>query len=352
MAGKRRKKRWVAFFVVALCFSALLMGNRRINKRSVQATEVDGFPIEVVAFNAHFLPPVAEQLAGLRSNSAYRVSTIAEKLRNYDIVGISEAFHESHAADLIDDFNSNPEKQFTFVRSPVPSRLGQISSGGLLLFSRFPILESDSYTFTDGSRLLKHGFKGADGLSAKGVLHARILTGGKNQIEIDCYLTHMESFSQPIRRKQIKEAAEFIASTRTDQIPYLVFGDFNVVGPKSSPKSSPKKLASKRAAESDNQTSFPEYDFLVESLKINNAQITDVGLVEKDDANRSHFEGTSNATSSDGRDRIDYVFFGVPQKSHRQFSTDSKVMPFLDANVAEGSLSDHAGVWCRISVEE
>ena len=167
----------------------------------------------------------------------------------------------------------NQIDRFSFVRSPTPSNLTQFASGGLILLSRFPIAESNELTFSGGSRFLTSGFRSADGLAAKGALHARVLVGEQKRVEIDCYLTHLESYSRSIRRKQIQELSDFIHATRFGDNPILVFGDLNPCGPKSDAK-----------PDVTSGIEYLEYEFLCGELAGDNLAIGDVAIANQSNA--------------------------------------------------------------------
>jgi len=312
-----------------LVFTGLRFGNPRIIKNAPQSSGVSLPAFEVVAYNAHLLPPIANSIAGKRSDADYRSEKIAERLSKFDISGVCEVFDEKLAAKLIDGMNADPNRTFSFVRSPSPAGVFQFASGGLILFSRFPILEEDSLVFSDGSRFINTWFKAADGLAAKGALHARLRIDSTQ--ELDCFLVHLESFSKPIRTRQVEELAAFVKTHCRAGVPYLLMGDFNITGPSSdSPENS-------------------EYRELVSRLTMSDFKMVDTAI---DRSSKTPVNGTSDVLANDGGDRIDYLLLGIPNSNSTSWSATSKTLQFLDNSVKEGSLSDHAAVWARIELGE
>ncbi len=253
-----------------------------------------------------------------------------------DLIGINEAFDEELSATLIDGFNEIPDRQFAFARSPEPKSMTQFASGGLILFSRFPIVTQKSMTFSNGSRLITSGFKSADGVAAKGAIFARIRlpwaasSRPDTPLHADCFLTHLESNSSEIRAEQLAELAEFVRANRTPGSLLLLMGDFNITGP-----SQLKNL------------SEGEYAQMRKLLKFDSTEIRDLAIAPLGMNDKVDGSGTSDALSTESR-RIDYLLFGQPTGQDRTYSSTFKTLPLLDENVPEGSLSDHAAVWARL----
>ena len=314
--------------LLLILYGGLRFGNRRTEEPTPTQVAFEKSNLDVVAFNTHLLPSLAMTFVGKRSEAAYRCSEIAEQLSRYDIVGLSEVFDEKLSSEMIRVFNSEPSRKFYFARSPPPGGVFQFAGSGLLLFSRFPIAKQNHLTFTGGSRFLSTGFQAADGLAAKGAIHARLEIGKTSQL--DCFLVHLESFSAAIRKGQIDELAIFLKSNRRIGIPFLLMGDFNVSGPFE-----------------EASAGFEEYNELVMAFESEHFEMVDVSLKTRAG---SLVEGTSDVFDAAGGERIDYVFFGVPSGASDGKKITSETLRLLDQNVPEGSLSDHAAVWARIQV--
>ncbi len=315
-------------------------GNPRVEKPqgvnlfAKTAEAQDRFSFEVVSFNAHLLPKVARPFVGQRGESAYRVTEIAKVLRKSDLIGISEAFDEELSAALIDGFNKISNRQFAFLRSPMPRSSTQFVSGGLVLFSRFPIVAEETMTFSSGSRLLSSGFKSADGVAAKGAIFARVrlprTSVSGRAILVDCFLTHLDSHSAGIRSQQLAELASFIDKNRKPESLFVLMGDFNISGP-----------------EQLSQVSGGEYLHLQKLLRFDRFGIRDLAIEPFGASSESVARGTADALIPGSR-RIDYLFLGLPESGVNACGTGFRTLPLLDEKVHEGSLSDHAAVWAEV----
>ena len=116
--------------------------------------------------------------------------------------------------------------------SPSPNPLlGHFTDGGLLILSKYPIIEADSITYSSST--------GPDKLSSKGSIYVKIEIKG---FILHVFTTHMQS-SYPtkdyseyiryrlIRRLQLQELKNFIdLKTLMKYEPVVIAGDFNVDG--------------------------------------------------------------------------------------------------------------------------
>ena len=314
----------VAMLVVALC------GCDRdvLSSQAPQPAPQRSVPVHIVMYNVHLLPGIAANVAGKRSKPDYRAQSIAKKFADCDIIGICEAFDRDHSQTLIDTFQANASTPFAIAKGPERSGLHLVGSG-LILFSRFPIEETHTITYKHASWFLSAGFK-ADGLAAKGVLHARIRLDDDSRAVIDCFLTHLESRSRQARDHQIEELAGFIALHSCEDNPIVVLGDFNV--------------ASDSFSESENADHDTPYQRLLNALRHNGKKLVDVGHIMHPGRG-----GTSDPMAEDGGDRIDYIFVS-DVKATDNGRLEPKVactLLMLDDNVPEGSLSDHLAVTCQ-----
>lgn len=106
----------------------------------------------------------------------------------------------------------------------------RLIDGGLLILSRFPIVERDQLAFSRGS--------GSDGVCAKGALHARLQLSPDLSDSLHVFVTHTQAGDHrpdcEIRAHQLQELLQFVARTvrRDDDesasTPVLLAGDFNL----------------------------------------------------------------------------------------------------------------------------
>lgn len=283
-------------------------------------------PLKIVTYNVHLLPDVALRVAGKRGSPKYRARAIGEKLSNFDIIGINEAFDEDYSKILLDACQENTTETYHAAKGPGRSGRHLIGSG-LVLLSKFPIVETNEITYQQASRFLTHGF-GADGFAAKGALHAKIQVGNTQAECLDCFVTHLESRSETARRDQVEEFARFLADHSRPDTPVLILGDFNIA-----------------ADQQGVLSGETEYGKLRQFLNDETNDFMDVG-----ETIAAASAGTSDAIAEDGGRRIDYIFTSVTRgvSNNRLGLRTAYPLAFRDSNVKEGSLSDHVAVACEV----
>lgn len=283
--------------------------------------------LQAIAFNVHLLPSVALPFAGKRSDADYRARKIAEQLTTYDLIGLSEAFDAAHRQTLVDLLQSESSSGYHVAYGPGQSGSHLIGSG-LVLCSRYPILETHEITYENASRILTHGFK-ADSFAAKGALHATILLDPHTGRTMECFLTHLESQSESARRKQVREFSAFFAEHYHGTNPVIILGDFNI--------------ASEESTRSDS-----EYHDLRSQL----AQVLPTEIADTGQHLAAGPPGSSDALADDGGRRIDYLFAAnsdLPE-AIKLVPRRTEHLRLLDEQVPEGSLSDHLAVACEFQL--
>lgn len=279
--------------------------------------------LTAVSYNVHLLPSVALPFAGERSAADYRAKKIADQLAGYDLIGLCEAFDATHRQTMIDQLQAHSDNGYHVAHGPGRSG-SHLIGGGLLLLSKYPILETHTLTYQNATRLLTHGLK-ADGFAAKGALHVRVLVDLPSQLAVDCFVTHLDSQSASVRRLQLEEFCQFVSRYQHRDNPAVLLGDFNI--------------AADASADSES-----EYSNLTASID----RLRSIPFV--DAAHRVTFgpAGSSDALAEDGGRRIDYLFYSnsANPAATQLARAQAKHLPLLDEQVPEGSLSDHLAVTC------
>ena len=91
-------------------------------------------------------------------------------------------------------------------------------NGGGLIYSRHPICELDNYTFKTGQIF--------NAAAAKGANYAKILKGDKHFHLIN---VHLDSFSEDIRKSQMKNMTKFIKEKNIPEDETIIIGgDYNI----------------------------------------------------------------------------------------------------------------------------
>jgi endonuclease/exonuclease/phosphatase family metal-dependent hydrolase len=160
-------------------------------------------------------------------SKALNIQAITRHMNNmrYDVVCIQEAFDDDTREQLKEA-----------VRSAYPHQREGPDGGffeedsGLLILSRFHIVQDHRYEFHDAN--------GLENLVGKGILHVRIQVGSTENDTLDLFTTHTQSGDEPVdqydRREQFKQAMDFIRTHSKDGY-WILMGDLNVVGDKQAP---------------------------------------------------------------------------------------------------------------------
>lgn len=187
--------------------------------------------IKVLTLNLFLRPP------GIRTNGSdykdLRTACFLQQFSaSYDVLCLQEVFSTlSRRKSFI--IATAKEQGFLYsFESPSPNLFrGQLTDGGLLILSKFPIVDSDFVTYSDSF--------GPDILSSKGAIYVKLHT---RLIDLHVFTTHMQSsyltsdYTEFLRyritrRSQLKELKEFIdRKILTSTEPVIITGDFNIDG--------------------------------------------------------------------------------------------------------------------------
>ncbi|RLN93566.1 hypothetical protein BBJ28_00001713 [Nothophytophthora sp. Chile5] len=155
-----------------------------------------------------------------------RVALLLRKIAHFDVVILQEMFEVGPRQKRF--VRAAYAMGFRYHCGSVWPRLldPHLIDGGLLILSRFPIVERDQLAFSQGS--------GSDGICAKGVLYARIQLSPDLSDSLHVFTTHTQAGDHQkeygIRHAQLQEMHRFVARTiREDPgVPVLITGDFNL----------------------------------------------------------------------------------------------------------------------------
>jgi endonuclease/exonuclease/phosphatase family metal-dependent hydrolase len=313
------KRRYLRILVSILCVAANIHVGYTLRGDGV--THFDPSVLRVITYNVQFLPdPVSWK--NERPNPEYRARRIGDELRRFDVVGLQEVFHAQHREQVLDRTRTAWNGQLHQLVSPTPK--GFHTSGGCLLMTRRPILNSSSTVFVNYSKPSDYGQR-ADGHAAKGVLHARIARSPDEPGNyIDVFVTHLEARADALRPLQYQEMADFIRKTIDTHHAFLVLGDMNTYGMiefQKDPKS--------------------QYSHMMRELQGAQPQgeVMDLWPMLKGDA----LGGTTEQESSEIGKRVDYLLLGNPRQGGVRLKPKRiDVQLYQDEQV--GALSDHNAV--------
>ncbi len=271
------------FFIVLFCTTPLLVTEE----------------VKFLAYNVYLRPdPV-----GWWDYKPERFAELPEAVRPYDVIGLSEVFDDARRAKWVDLFSS------THPYCIQPPHKNNFTNGGIMLFSRYPIVESATTIYRDADNW--------DYFADKGVIWARIKLPNEEMVEVA--VTHAQAGGdyRPIRAKQFQQMQEFLEQKQGNH-PLVMLGDFNV-----------------RADEGD------EYFDMMKAFK----QPMDVFRAFTKAPGYTSNGEENPLTGGSGKKRIDYVFMHDHQKKAR--IKNSAVNKFAMMHPLPGKtefLSDHYAV--------
>jgi endonuclease/exonuclease/phosphatase family metal-dependent hydrolase len=170
-------------------------------------------PLKVLTWNV-FLRPHSLFKDGQRE----RADAIADVLlqENYDVIALQEVFDKTSRLTLIDRLGD----RFPHFAGPSDRGLLKISDG-LMIFSKYPIVDQEMIKYSNAAS--------ADRMARKGALLVEINVNGR---AVQMVNTHAQSKSerkfQRIRNSQYRELHEdLLATYGREGVPQIILGDMN-----------------------------------------------------------------------------------------------------------------------------
>ncbi|ORX56406.1 hypothetical protein DM01DRAFT_252332 [Hesseltinella vesiculosa] len=183
-------------------------------------------PARVLTFNIFMRPP------GVHNNADdYKDERLAyilnDILPNYDIIALQEAFaFGNHRVDRLID--TALDLGFDYISSVRHGPWSLASDGGLVLLSRFKVLQADTLEYPRGQH--------SDWLAFKGALHLLVDLDGTSHLHV--YTTHTQASYGGhgertkadilTRLDQFSRFRQFMVQTSAPGTPLLALGDFNI----------------------------------------------------------------------------------------------------------------------------
>jgi endonuclease/exonuclease/phosphatase family metal-dependent hydrolase len=263
---------------------------------------------------------------------AERANLLGDRLNSFDIVCLNEAFQ--FGSHLVKDFvESMRTKGFPYAVSskPVSCFSKHVLDSGLLILSKFPIVRTDSITYSKGCSF--------DAYAAKGCLFAGVSIGDDRLINV--FTTHLQAsygnvtdIDFDVRSSQVKELQSFIARYSDPSIPNFLLGDMNT----------------------DSREEGAEYGNMMNGLAIPDWELTDTLKISGHPytiADWGEGGGPGEKVLTQKSDwnwpkSIDYVF--IYQNNERKWIKEysSEIVKFEVTGKAYRQLSDHYGIRCRV----
>lgn len=175
-----------------------------------EQVESDENTLKMMTYNIWALPAIASHISD-------RLDIIPEHVKGYDVLALQEVFANGRGVLL-----RELAKEYPYQTKMLDKEGFNIYDGGVMIVSRYPIVNQAQYVFPDCS--------GTDCFSDKGVNYAEIIKGGK---AYHVFATHTASFDTDIARenrqrqfKQIRQLATSLKIPSSDTVVYS--GDLNV----------------------------------------------------------------------------------------------------------------------------
>lgn len=173
--------------------------------------------LSVLTYNTQMMPLIAGAVDRLNQPDV-RVTVIPSTIATFDVVVMQELFDK----DLRETMVKGMSATYPYHTVVVGEHSEKMLTGGVMIFSRWPITYEKDWVYIAGS--------GLDDLAAKGVAYAVINKLGKRY---HVFGTHLEagvsdSFEQ-VRVQQLREMSHFISDQNIpDTEPVIMAGDFNI----------------------------------------------------------------------------------------------------------------------------
>jgi endonuclease/exonuclease/phosphatase family metal-dependent hydrolase len=173
-----------------------------------------GTEIKILCWNIYMLPVVNKGQWG-------RVNHIEKHLKqnHYDVIVLQEVFLERIKKQLIKSLT----EEYPYYAGPPGKDFGLFGQdGGVMIFSKHPILKTDIIKFEDGC-------KGADCLAQKGAVFVEIQKGNQTFQVIGTHLQSMQSNEcQKIRDRQMCTIyTDLLQKHQKPLVPQFIVGDLN-----------------------------------------------------------------------------------------------------------------------------
>jgi len=302
---------------------------RKDKKQRKQKLNKSKQAVSILSYNLYCLPWFAATLSPASCPlSSERSSGFLKHLHSYDIVALQEVWDPRYRA--IEKYARL--NNMHVVGSSAPSIFRYISlrifGGGLMIISKYPIVDTQEIIFDRGSQ--------SDSFVTKGVLYAKVKVGSSY---IHVFNTHLQAsygyeFEDynpytPIRQKQLKKLTAFIHKmTSKDQYPIMVMGDFNV---------------NARAGPDDGSDS-KEYIDMIEILRSQHYEIIDVLKHHNNGKHPVTYGGKGvlpDQKPKVGGQRLDFILELKKDASIEYKLSGGKVVPFQVTGEAYTHISDH-----------
>ncbi|EDR22304.1 hypothetical protein, conserved [Entamoeba dispar SAW760] len=312
------------------------------------AIDVEDKPIRILTYNM-YLRPMLISAAGHDHKDSRLKAFCKERLKDFDIICFQEVFKELNwrREKLLKKAKKAGFKYRIQTEKPLFPLF--LCDAGLVIISRFPIVENQFRMYTRGIY--------ADAVASKGVLYAKIEVQPEKYILV--FDTHTQADytldpekarpSRDRRMVHIREYAAFVQEKTTgNNFPAICCGDFNVNG----------------RAGTDGTTESPEYTEFLQNFVIPNGELIDLLLRDNHGIQPVTFgdsfvdeNGTETPCDTEityesqcmDKSRLDYIFqLKRPNEDPVISCKNCRVDKFPVRGKKYPFMSDHFGVTCDV----
>ena len=326
---------FVAGFLLTMLFFKLV--NRfsygsEVTPNAKQDRDVKTDHLRFLQYNVKWSPNITH--IGKNDFANERAKILAEQLSEYDVICLNEAY--SYVGSPVVPFiKTMKSKGFKYVKRLPPASIMsfELVDGGVLVLSKYPILQHDTLTYELNV--------GNDMVVAKGMLYVRVQTGPGTHVHV--FATHLQRTyknsyldCRTVRFSQLYAFNSFKSRKALDGQPIVLIGDLNV---------------NALAPESVDKKSTSEYNRLIRTLNMESYTLNDTVFQSYGSHQVTYGGDDTRLTSKEdinSKQSLDFVFtYSRDDGNYVIDGSDSKIIEFnVDGNKNFTHLSDHYGISC------
>jgi len=302
--------------------------------------------IKLLTYNLFLRPPFIKN--NYSDYKEIRFDEFKKKMNSFDILALQEVFGLGTTRQQR-MMNYARQLGFIYIHRAVPPPLfsRKFIDAGLLILSKYPILESDALLFKSGYQI--------DFYAAKQVIYSKIQVNENTDGNIHLFTTHLQAsyhdstdqaniFNDKARRDQIIELMDFVKSKIENSSELcLIAGDFNINARVTPRDASTESEEYKEMMQIFHQK-FPDFDIkdqLKEQYGFHPCTYADV--IEQDSKVVPRETVLTHTADHCTEESIDYII-SIQKKNITNSSLsiqESKVKEFFVDDLPVTQLSDH-----------
>jgi endonuclease/exonuclease/phosphatase family metal-dependent hydrolase len=186
------------------------------NEKPISVPAEKNTELSVLTYNTQMMPFYANGIDDL-NNPSQRALLIPKMTQGYDVVMLEELFDRDLRATVIKAMS----EAYPYHTNVVGANTSKPLTGGVMIFSKWPILKEDQMVYTNSS--------GLDKFAAKGVMYALIDKQGKHYHVFATHTAAGDATAKDARKSELMELSAFVQSQQIpNNEPVFLGGDFNI----------------------------------------------------------------------------------------------------------------------------